>query len=216
MASRSDGDSLYNSLRSAVLDGTFELDEPLREVALSAQYGVSRTPVREALNRLLHDNLLERRGRGLYVRSVPLEEVLQIYEVRVLLEGEAASQAADSRRKSDLLTLQMLLERDRGLVDPSDEERTRTNLEFHAAIWNATNNRVLRDILDRLTTHLVHAPMSTLSVGDRWTEALDEHAAIVEAIASRNGDEARTLAQDHMRTARDLRIRLLASSPRDR
>ena len=209
-------DNLYTTLKGAILDGSFSVDAPMREVALSEQYGVSRTPVREALNRLLHDSLLERRGRGLYVRSVPLEDVLQIYELRILLEGEAAAQAAESRRQSDLIALDLLVERDKALVDPSDEERTRTNLEFHEAVWTATNNRILTDILERLRTHLIHAPMSTLSTPGRWDEAIEEHQSLVDALRARDVEAARTIAQDHMRTARNLRIRLLTQSQMSR
>ncbi|WP_225944270.1 FCD domain-containing protein [Actinophytocola algeriensis] len=95
------------------------------------------------------------------------------------------------------------------MPDPDDATRIRTNLEFHAAIWQATHNPVLVDLLERLTTHLVHAPHSTLSVGDRWQTALAEHARMLEAIRTRDEPMARTLAGDHMNTAREIRLTLL-------
>ncbi|QQU85154.1 FCD domain-containing protein [Corynebacterium riegelii] len=60
-----------------------------------------------------------------------------------------------------------------------------TNLEFHRAVWKASQNPVLIDLLERLMTHLVHAPTSTLSVDDRQNEALNEHAKPIEAISDR-------------------------------
>ncbi|MCU1441334.1 MAG: hypothetical protein JWP85_2331 [Rhodoglobus sp.] len=205
---RVDGDKMYEELKFAIRSGEIAAGMPLREAALSTRFGVSRTPVREALNRLFHEGLLERRTRGLFVRVVGIDEVIQIYDLRILLEGEAASQAAESRRPGDLLRLEALIQRDRSLTEPSDDTRISTNLEFHAAIWTATNNRVLRDILERLATHLVHAPQSTLS-GQRWAEALDEHEAIFNAIDGRDNERARRLAEEHMRVARGLRIGML-------
>lgn len=143
----------------------------------------------------------------------PAAYVVQIYDMRVLLEAEAAGQAANARRTGDLVRLEGLLARDRGLTDPDDATRTRTNLEFHGALWRATHNPVLIDLLQRLTTHLVHAPHSTLSVGDRWPRALDEHAAILTAVQERNEPVARELAGAHMNAAREIRLALLREPP---
>jgi DNA-binding FadR family transcriptional regulator len=68
---------------------------------------------------------------------------------------------------------------------------------------------VLQDLLGRLNAHLVHAPTSTLSVGNRWETALEEHRMLVDAIAARDADEARRIAADHMTTARNLRLQLI-------
>lgn len=203
-----DAKTVYARLREEIVSGALQPGSPLRETALAERFGVSRTPIREALRRLEQDRLLMPGSRGMEVRAIDPHEVVQIYDLRVLLEAEAAGQAARARQTADLLRLEGLLARDRSLADPDDATRIRTNLEFHAAIWQATHNPVLVDLLGRLTTHLVHAPHSTLA-GDRWQEALGEHARMLEAV--RAGDEvaARDLARDHMSTAREIRLRLL-------
>jgi DNA-binding GntR family transcriptional regulator len=208
-SSRTDAQSVYHALRAEIVAGALPPGSPLRELALAERFGVSRTPVREALRRLEQDRLLVPGSRGMVVRAVDPQEVVQVYDMRVLLEAEAAGQAARARDTADLLRLEGLLARDRDLTEPDDATRTRTNLEFHAVVWRATHNAVLVDLLERLTTHLVHAPRSTLSVGDRWRTALDEHANLIEAI--RDGDEAgaRELARAHMNTAREIRLQLL-------
>ncbi|MBK1783338.1 GntR family transcriptional regulator [Prauserella cavernicola] len=206
---RTDAQTVYAQLRAEILSGAVSPGDPLRETALASRFGVSRTPVREALRRLEQDRLLVAGSRGMEVRSIDPEEVVQIYDMRVLLEAEAAGQAATARRTTDLLTLEGLLARDRELAEPDDATRMRTNLEFHAALWRATHNPVLIDLLERLTGHLVHAPRSTLSVGDRWGEALDEHEALVDAVRDRDEPKARTIAADHMNTARAIRLSLL-------
>lgn len=204
-----DAKTVYGALRDEIVSGAIQPGSPLREIALASRFGVSRTPVREALRRLEQDRLLVPGARGMEVRAIDPHEVVQIYDLRILLEAEAAGQAARDHRTADLLRLEGLLTRDRTLTDPDDATRIRTNLEFHAAIWQATHNPVLVDLLQRLTTHLVHAPHSTLSVGDRWEVALDEHARIVDAIRARDESTARTLASGHMSTAREIRLTLL-------
>ncbi|MFS0866401.1 GntR family transcriptional regulator [Microbacterium sp. 179-B 1A2 NHS] len=209
-----DPESLVRSLRSEIVSGVLEPGLALREVALAERFGVSRTPVREALSRLEGYGLVERDGRTLRVTAPNPERMLNTYNVRIALEGEAAAEAAENRQLSDLVTLEGLIARDRSLRDPDDAQRIRTNLEFHTALWHASHNAVLVELLERLQFHLTNAPHSTLSVGDRWTQSLDEHEAIVAAIDARDADEARRRASAHMRTARELRIRLLREHAR--
>ena len=206
---RTDAQAVYAQLRTQILSGVLSPGTPLREIALAGQFGVSRTPVREALRRLQQDRLLSQGVRGMEVRAIDPHEVVQVYDMRVLLEAEAAGQAARARGMADLMRLEGLLARDRALVDPDDVTRTRTNLEFHAAIWEAAHNDVLVDLLERLSLHLVHTPHSTLSVGDRWTTALDEHERLLEAIRARDEMGAREIAKAHMETAREIRLALL-------
>lgn len=211
-ATRHDGDSIYNELRGDILAGVLQPATPLREVALSERFGVSRTPVRDALRRLKHDRLLEQGARGLQVHQATPQEVVQVYDVRILLEQEVAGQAARAHDITDIIRLEGLLARDRALADPDDGTRAATNMEFHAAIWAAAHNPVLEDLLQRLTTHLIRTPHSTLSVGTRWQEALDEHGLLVAAIAARDESAARDIAKAHMATARSLRLDLLRDS----
>ncbi|GAA1356673.1 GntR family transcriptional regulator [Arthrobacter koreensis] len=208
-SSRKDGESIFLTLRSEILSGLHPPGTPMREVNLAERFGVSRTPVREALSRLQQERLLERVARGLQVPQVDPQQVIQVYDMRILLEEEAAGQAARARRFTDQMRLEALLERDRSLQDPDDQTRIKTNLEFHSAVWACAHNPVLQDLLERLSTHLVHAPHSTLSVGQRWEDALEEHAALVDAIDREDADTARTIARNHMATARALRLQLL-------
>jgi DNA-binding GntR family transcriptional regulator len=88
---------IYQQLREAIVTGVLSADAPLTELSLAAQYKVSRTPVREALRRLEQDGLVERGPRGMKVRGRSPEEILEIYEVRITLEGAAARAAAERR-----------------------------------------------------------------------------------------------------------------------
>jgi DNA-binding GntR family transcriptional regulator len=206
---RVDGESIFQTLRSEILSGMQQPGTAVRETSLAERFGVSRTPVREALSRLQQERLLERVARGLQVPQVDPQQVIQIYDMRILLEAEAARQAAKARQFPDLMRLEALLQRDRQLQEPDDYTRITTNLEFHAAVWNCAHNPVLRDLLERLSTHLIHAPRSTLSTGNRWAESLDEHEALLKAIENQDSDAAGKIAREHMETARALRLQLL-------
>jgi len=206
---RFDRDSIFTTLRREILMGVHPPGTALREISLSERFGVSRTPVRAALSRLEHERLLERANRGLRVPQIDPQEVIQIYDLRVMLEADAAAQAARRRSEADVLRLEALLERDRTLESPSDQMRLNCNLEFHDAIHDAAHNRVLGDLLDRLSTHLIHAPHSTLSIPERWNAALDEHSDLLKAIVDQRPEDAGRIARQHMETARELRLALL-------
>lgn len=212
---RVDGDMIFRVLRSEILAGIHPPGTALREVTISERFGVSRTPVREALSRLQHERLLERAVRGLQVPQIDPQEVIQIYDLRVMLEEEAAGQAALNRGAADLMRLEALLERDRAVVDPDDTTMVTNNLEFHTTVWASARNPVLMDLLERLSTHLIHTPRSTLSVGNRWQEVLVEHDALVTAISERRSDDARVIARKHLETARTLRLALLRTTAAD-
>lgn len=208
-ASRPDGAAIYEVLRREISTGELAPGSMLREVALSERFSVSRTPIRQALVLLESERLLERAGRGLRVRMPPIEEVIQIYDLRMLLESDAARQAAEARSEVDLEILVGLLERDEGLRDPSDRDRLRTNLEFHSSVWAATHNPILIDLLDRLAAHVPHGSRTTLSVPGRWEQSLSEHRRLFEAILARDAVAAADIAREHMSTARKLRLQLV-------
>jgi DNA-binding GntR family transcriptional regulator len=208
MAAKVDSETIHAELRAEILHGSHRPGTAFKEVALASRFGVSRTPVREALGRLAQEGLLERGTRGLQVRDITPEQLMQVYDLRILLEGQAALEAAAARTEMDLIRLEGLVERDRALTEPDDRTRLRTNIDFHSALWSAAHNPILKDLLDRLATHQIHAPSSTLSIGSRWGESLDEHANMVQAIRSRDGSAAQELMSQHMSEARRIRLSL--------
>ncbi len=208
-STRKDGESIFLTLRSEILSGLHPPGTAMREVTLAERFGVSRTPVREALSRLQQERLLERVARGLQVPQVDPQQVIQVYDMRILLEEEAAGQAARARRFTDQMRLEALLERDRGLQSPDDQTRIRTNLEFHSAVWACAPNTVLEDLLGPLCTPQVHAPQYPHSGGPPGEAAQEEHAALAAAIDREDSDAARAIARKHMETARSLRLKLL-------
>jgi DNA-binding GntR family transcriptional regulator len=200
--------SLYERILDTILEGEYGPGEPLVEATIAQRFGVSRTPVREALRRLEQDGLLRRADRGMVVRDRSPEEILDIYEARIVLESSAARAAAQRHTPYDRLRLEKLV-RACEEVDPADAaELVRCNRDFHRGVWEASHNETLRDLLDRLNLHLLRYPATTLTHPGRWPEAIAQHAALVEAIVARDDDAAARIAAEHFEAARDIRLAL--------
>lgn len=199
---------VYDHLRAGIVTGDYESGAPLVELALAEYYGTSRTPVREALRRLEQDGLVERGDRGMRVRTRSPEEILEIYEVRIPLEATAAAAAAERRTDLDLMRIRRA-EAQMAKTSSSDPNNMASaNRLVHEAIWAASHNGTVVDLLTRLNNHLTRYPATTLAVGGRWEEALRQHDEIITAIEKRDCDRAAELARVHMTRARDIRLQI--------
>lgn len=202
--------SAYDRLRELILTNAFGSNEPLTEVNVAEKLGVSRTPVREALKRLEQDGLVERFGRGVRVKERSPEEILEIYEVRVTLEAAAARGAAERSTELDLSRLEAIHEQMLPLPASALDECVLWNNRFHEALWRASHNATLEDVITRLITLLRRYPQTTLAFPGRWERILDEHARLIAAIRARDADLAASIAAEHMTVARDTRLRMYA------
>ncbi|MDH6678220.1 DNA-binding GntR family transcriptional regulator [Rhodococcus sp. LBL1] len=199
----------YLRLRADILDGTFPRGAALHETQLSETYGASRTPIREALNWLAHDGLLERASRGFRVRSGTAEDVIEIYAARVALEAEAAGAAALRHTDLDMARLERLHS---SCCHTDDEAAARTdNFRFHEALWQAAHNTTIMTLLVRLTTQLRiydSGPPSNYGEPDQLNSA---HELILEALRARDERAAREHMRTHLEHSREQRIRLFAN-----
>lgn len=202
--------SIYERLREAIISGELSPGETLSENALAAAYGASRTPVREALHRLEIETLVERAGRSVRVRETSPEEILDIYYVRISLEGAASRGAAERATEFDIARLRAAAAAMRDAGD-DPKERARRNRHFHEAMWAASHSPTLIDLLNRLNVHLVRYPSTTLEHEDRWREVLVEHEAILNAVVARDGELAKELAEEHMTAAREVRLLMVVA-----
>lgn len=198
----------YQRIRDAIVDGTIEPGTQLVESAVAAWCGVSRTPVREALTRLEQDGLLERGESGLVVRERSPEEILDLYDTRIILEVAAARVAAERHTAFDRIRLEQL-QRAWEACDPTDGVAlAQRNREFHRGVWLASHNETLFDLLHRLNLHLVRYPATTLAHPGRFEEAGREHAELLAAILARDPEAAGKTTEAHFARARDIRLEL--------
>jgi DNA-binding GntR family transcriptional regulator len=198
----------YERIKQAIVSGEFGPGSALVETTLAAWCEVSRTPIREALLRLEQDGLVDRNDRGLVVRERSPEQILDIYETRIALEATAGRLAADRRTDHDLRLLRRLLALGEQTPAADAAAMVEVNRGFHRAVWRASHNESLIDLLDRLELHLARYPGTTLAVPGRWKAARHQHELLVEAIAARDATAAHELARVHFHEARDIRLDL--------
>lgn len=204
----------YDLLKDAILSGRFEPGQPLVETAVADWCGVSRTPVREAFRRLEHDGLIHRKEGLLVVRERSPEDILDVYETRIVLEATAARIAADRRTDHDVRLLRAVLEQCRRVPDDDPRMMVETNKQFHRGIWRATRNESLIEALERLSMHLGRYPERTLGYPGRWAAACDAHEELIDAIEARKAKKAHDLSERYFTEARDIRLRMYAEDNR--
>jgi DNA-binding GntR family transcriptional regulator len=198
----------YEKMKQAILAGEILPGEPLVENSLAEWCGVSRTPIREALMRLEQDGLVKRVERGLIVRESSPEEILDLYDTRIVLESKAAAVAAERRTSHDLMAMRRALQRT-AAGDVSEAQRlAENNRTFHRAVWRASHNEALIDLLERLNLHLGRYPATTLIHPGRLESAYQQHSQLVDAVDARDADRAAAIATQHFSEARDIRLKL--------
>lgn len=202
---QSDSDALSDLVYRAVLDALFrgELQggDPISELRIAKTLGVSRTPVHAAVRELIRDGLLmQEDGRRPCVARITRDDLFEIFEMRRLLEGEAAFRAAE---RMDRVTMQRLEKALETLDDrePNDElllDWSKVDDDFHEAIaMNCDQKRLSSDILRYRRIH--YALNSIRMQAELVPQAVAEHRAILAALADRNGERARVEMQQHLR-----------------
>lgn len=213
-------DRLAGAIQTRVLSGDVPVGTRLRQEALAEEFGVSRTPVREALRKLQASGLVELLpNRGAVVRGPSAREIREAYEVRAELEGLAAELAAGRISDRDLLRLReaqalfrksvetLIARRARRRAPWRDESVwVRANDLFHQAILDAAGNARLSDtIADLHRSFPRDLTWTALSQSSRLLEEnVEQHEAVLEAIEQRDPAEARRRMIEHVRSAGDL------------
>lgn len=200
--------SPYELIKQAILTSELAPGEQLVETELAARYDVSRTPVREALVRLQQDGLVVRLDRTLSVRTRSREEILDIYDTRIVVEAHAARLAAERRTNNDLLLMNQLAKRMAAEKPKHEDAMADLNREFHRRVWLCTRSETVIDLLERINMHLARYPATTLSFPGRWDEANHEHAELIDALRERDIERAGRIATDHFSRARDIRVQV--------
>ncbi|PWE27149.1 GntR family transcriptional regulator [Pararhodobacter marinus] len=197
----------YSLILAAIDDGVYRPGDRLVESELAERFGVSRTPIREALQRLETQSLLSRDGRSLIVASLDHNQLAELYVVRAQLEGLAARLASKHASIEEVRVLRDMVTEDKRLVD-DPKSLSRANKRFHKQIHLASHNRFLVQQLDLVHRSMALLATTSLEAEGRGRTALEEHAAIVEAIARGDGDAADKALRDHISRAFETRLKL--------
>ena len=177
------------SLRDAIRKGILKPGERIMEIKLAEELGVSRTPVREAIRKLeLEGYVVMMPRRGTYVADMSIRDINEIFEIRTALESLSNSLAAEHITEDELEHLQRLLVIIGGYIKEGDMDKiVETDIEFHDLLYHAARNNRLVGIISNLRDQLTRFRTLSMSYPGRLEATLDEHRAIVEAIA--NGDD---------------------------
>lgn len=198
---------VFNELQSAITKGEIKAGSKINEAELAANYGISRGPLREALQRLESCHLIERIPHvGTKVVSLNLQELLEIYQVREVLEALACRLAAENMSAEEVQNLRALLvthEADNQLQEGASYFQKEGDLDFHYKIVQASKNEHLHQLLLSDMYHLLRMYRYQCSLSEgRPQKALKEHHQIIDAIEDRDGDLAEMLMKKHIRLAR--------------
>lgn len=196
-------EKVYQNLRSDILSGTFRDQEELREAALAKVYGVSRTPVREAIRQLALEGLVDTiPNRGAYVHNIHGKDVKDVYAIRSLLEGLAARWAVENITDEQIEAMEEVLYmseyyRKKELWEQVYECDNR----FHDLMYAASGSHLLEHMLRTFHEYVQQVRKSALQDEKRAKSSFEEHAAILEAIKKGQADEAADLAKQHIDNA---------------
>jgi|TARA_B110000483_G_C18172650_1_gene533822 DNA-binding GntR family transcriptional regulator len=197
---RSEQRDAYVLILEAIDVGIYKPGSRLVESELAERFGVSRTPIREALQRLETQSLLTRDGRSLVVASLDHNQMAELYVVRTELEGLAARLAAQHASEEEIDVLQQMVGADRTWTHDASA-LSRSNKRFHKQLHLASHNRFLVQQLDLVHRSMALLATTSLAVEGRGPVALDEHQAIVTAISERNGAAAYQAVRQHLSQA---------------
>ena len=198
-------DIVYERLRSALVDLTIRPGEPLREAALAAQLGVSKTPIREALVRLERDGLVELAPyRGARARVYSADDLLEICELREVIEGECVRRAARKGNEDarDQLVANVASS-EKALARHDNAKLTVLLDRFDELLLQQMQNRLLQEVIEQVRLHLQRIGRISMGQPGRTAQSVAEHRKIVDAIESGKPAVAENLLRTHLRSVLD-------------
>jgi len=193
-------DKLISDIRKEVSSGILKPGDQLEVTALAERFGVSRTPIREAIRTLVESGVLETRPRkGSFVRVLSAKQLLDLFQVAAELEGMACRLAALSLTKKNVEAIESGLAKCTQAAEfQNNVEYAMANLDFHTAIHNASGNDWLIEQLRQLQINLNSYRTMPYEIRGRLKKSTDEHKIICDAILSGDGEHACNLMRDHM------------------
>ena len=207
---RISSDLIYDYIINSIKEGRLKPKDRIKEQELVLETGFSRTPIREALGILLNEGILTQDGKkGLVVAGLDLVSITKLYEMRELLEGEAARLATFFASKIAIEILYNIVHSQKNLSDV--QSLRANNVLFHETIFRCSNNNYLLKTMQHLDRSLILLGESTLAKENRAQEAFNEHLKIVNAIEKKDENKAMNLAKTHIRQAYKVRLERILS-----
>lgn len=197
-------DVAYDLIKHQIITCTFKPGEYLNEAFVSAKLGIGRTPVHQALDRLMLEDMVEVIPRkGVIVKPVSLEDVMQIIEVRLINEPYGVRLAAERADDTEISVMADILARAKKWTEVRNvKEMMLLDREFHLALARAAKNAVLADILRKLHERSLRFWFISLTAPDHHEAVQDQHDSILQAIRARDADAAEAAMHSHIESFR--------------
>ena len=200
-------DKVFQKMQYAIVEGKIEAGSKISEPELAKKFQISRSTLREALNRLEKCHLVERKANiGSRVVECNIESLLELYVVREALEGMACRQAAQNMSDDEINEMKAMLEHhanSKSLQDGISYYQQEGDLDFHYKVILGSHNQQLINILCGQLYHLVRMYRIQFGMSSpRITKAFDEHSRIIQAICDRDGELAEMLMRRHIAASR--------------
>lgn len=206
----------YLYLRGQILNGTFQPGDRLPEETIAHQIGVSRTPIRGALHRLATEGFVEfRRYVGAVVRVLPAEEIDQLFQIRIVIEGLAAELAAECAPEPIIDEMEELCDRMDAVAAreiPDLIEIARLNKSFHLNLLTACGNLPVKRVAENLGDLNIMVRSYSLYSREVLNRSMGHHRELVQALRARNPQWARSVMITHLEAARTTSKQLLGRS----
>jgi len=208
-------DWVFEELKNAIIELRLPPGEPLREATIAERLGVSKTPVREALTRLEVEGLVESASfKGAVVSGYTREDLIELYELRELLEVWAVRVAAQSVSADDLGRLDQLMAAGVQMRDRGDAHALEHAVDdFDLFLFDQVTNRRIGAVIDNLRAHLTRIGRLTAEIPGRLSTSVDEHALIADALRRHDPDAAADALRKHIASVRDDQLRTLSERP---
>ena len=196
---------VYTKLHNDILNGLLQAGDNLIETKLSEEFGVSRTPIREALRQLELEGLVDIiPNKGAVVTGVSAQDIEDIYTIRMLIEGLAARWAAQKITEEELSELREAVELEEFYTKKNDKDHlSKFDSRFHETLFKASKSKPLMHMLKTFHNFVQRARVLSFSNPERAKEVLLEHKAILQAIIDGDGPKAEQLTNEHVKNARE-------------
>lgn len=195
-------DQVFDHLENDILSGKYQRGEILTESKLSAELGVSRTPIREALRRLEQEHIIEESGKGSVVIGINEKDLEDIFMIRKSLECQVAALAAKNRTEEQLKQLREALEFQEFYLNKKDPDQIKLmDSRFHETLYKLSGSTAFYDTLVPLHKKIQKYRRASVTNSSRAEASVAEHRKIYEAIESKNTTLAAKYASEHVENA---------------
>lgn len=195
-------DQVFERLESDIICGKYEKGQILTELGLTEDLGVSRTPIREAVQRLVQEQLVRDLPKGILVLGVTDRDIQEIYTVRLRIEGLAAARAAESGDEDGIRALAEALAMQEYFVSKHDADHIKSQDSiFHEAVYEMSGSGILQATLLPLHRKVQKYRQLSVQSDSRAVKSLEEHRQIYDAICKGDAPLAEKLMTEHIHNA---------------